>query len=388
MHNHDYNKDGFLIGKTMILTRIDLENIEQQTLAPYATINKLSQGRIYQETQDPYRLDFQRDRDRIIHSHAFRRLKDKTQVFVAHYGDHYRNRLTHSLEVAQLSRDIARNLGVNEDLCETIALAHDLGHTPFGHAGELTFANILKKFNDTFEHNEQSKRIVTILEKKNPNYLGLNLTKEVLDGLAKHQTIYDQQGLIVQGSLSIEAQIVNICDEIAYHNHDIDDSIRAGILKIEDLMQIELFKQAYQNISATTPNHLITRMSVSALIKIMVNDLYQETEKHILQENIKSLKDVHQSKTMLVSFSKEMKEKIMPLQKLLNNNFYHHPKVRKQSERGQKIIEFLFDLYLSHPPLELTKMSHDKNEPLHITIKDYIAGMTDAFAEKQFQDNP
>ncbi len=368
----------------MIITREILEEKEHINLRAYAIKNSGSKGRKYYQEKDPYRLDFQRDRDRVIHSMAFRRLKDKTQVFVSHYGDHYRNRLSHTLEVAGFSRDLARNLGVNEDLAETIALAHDLGHTPFGHAGEEKLDTIMRKFRLRFEHNEQSKRIVSILEKRYPDFPGLNLSYEVLDGISKHSTSYDQMDTDIKYGLSIEAGIVNICDEITYLSHDVDDAIRSGVLSISEFACMDIFKES--NMGTVYEQYMGDEKyfirCINNVTKMMMQDCYKQTLSNINQLGIKTVEDVYNTKQSIVSLSKEMEDLVTPLRDVLYNKFYFSDKVRKQSKRGQKIVEFLFNLYISHPTSEMESSS----EPLHIVVKDYIAGMTDAFALKIFND--
>ena len=239
-----------------IRTRKQLEKLEKTYLAPYAATTAASSGRQYKESLSFNRLAFQVDRDRIIHSRSFRRLKDKTQVFLAHHGDHFRTRLTHTLEVAQLSRDLARSLGVNEDLAESIALAHDLGHPPFGHAGEETMNEIMKQFGQNFEHNQQSKRIVTILERGYPDFPGLNLSREVIEGLMKHQTSYDQSQKKLTPT-TLEAQIVDLADELTYQAHDTDDGLRANLINLKSLQKLVLIAETLVFIEKNTDPFLL-----------------------------------------------------------------------------------------------------------------------------------
>ncbi|QQR83354.1 dNTP triphosphohydrolase [Candidatus Peregrinibacteria bacterium] len=260
----------------MLIKRAEIEKREAQYLAPHAVKSSESRGREYAEQEDEFRTCFQRDRDRIIHSKAFRRLRGKTQVFIAGYGDHYRSRLAHSMEVAQLSRDIARALGLNEDLAETIALAHDLGHTPFGHAGQDALHELMLPYGERFEHNEQSRRIVEFLEEKKVDYRGLNVTFEVKDGLLKHRTTYDQPLITDTLMPSLEAQVVNLADEIAYQNHDIDDVFRSGILTLGDFEPLAIWQRAKQTVDLTLSEPYLIRAMVSSLIQWMVNDLIQE----------------------------------------------------------------------------------------------------------------
>ena len=253
----------------MIIYKRELEKREAKLLAPYAVLSSKSSGRKRRGKKDPTRTEFQRDRDRIIHSKPFRRLSGKTQVFVATYGDHFRDRLTHTLEVAQVARDIARNLALNEDLCEAVALAHDLGHTPFGHAGEYTMNEIMRGLGNHFEHNEQSKRIVEVLE-------DLNLTHEVLAGLAKHQTLYDQRMKKITGK-TLEAQVVDIADEIAYHNHDLDDGLRSELFTFKHVGRLALWKDALAEVRKLYGRNLdsddLRRKVVSRIISLMIDDV-------------------------------------------------------------------------------------------------------------------
>jgi len=379
----------------MILTREQLEDIEKKTLAPYATLNKNSKGRPTPEDPDLYRLPFQRDRDRIIHSKAFRRLKDKTQVFISGSGDHFRNRLTHTMEVAQISRDIARTLGLNEDLAETIALAHDIGHTPFGHAGETALNEILKDFGLGFEHNEQSKRTVEILEHPYPNSPGLNLTKETIDGLIKHQSPYDNATKTFNFLPSLEAQVVNLADEIAYTSHDIDDGLRSNIITREQLEKLELWQNSSKlsciKYKVKNAHNLSRDRIISQLIGILINDLYQFTEQSIQKNRIDSIETVHNFEGNIVQFSKEMHKKIKPLREFLYNDLYLSEQVSYAMAKGQKMIKELFHYYLENTNKlpEHFQKEIPKNPSKHnklIVVKDYIAGMTDVYAKEEWKN--
>lgn len=375
--------------------RKKLELDEKKRLARYAVKSISSKGRKYAEKNEEYRLCFQKDRDRIIHSKAFRRLNGKTQVFVEHYGDHFRTRLTHTLEVAQISRDISRTLGLNEDLAESIALAHDLGHTPFGHAGEFALDACLRPFRLHFEHNEQSKRIVEELEELYPNFSGLNLSFEVLQGLMKHKTSWDhplvndkstREGFI---SPSLEAQVVNLADEIAYHNHDIDDGLRSRILEWKDVESLDLFHEASLKVKARygiiKNNHVRRARVVSKMISLMVNDLCETTEKKIQMLDIQTLGDVYITKDQVVSFSQEMLRKIGSCKQFLTKKLYFHPMVFEAGEKGRNIIQALFGEYQKNPKFlpekfqKKIRQGHRKEE----IIRDYIAGMTDRFVIKR-----
>lgn len=358
-----------------LITREEMEAFEKKYLAPYAIFNSESKGREYAEEKDAYRLDFQRDRDRVLHSKAFRRLKGKTQVFVSHYGDHFRSRLTHSLEVAQISRALARGLRANEDLTECIAIAHDLGHTPFGHAGEEAMNELMHRFGHEFEHNAQSRRIVEKLEKKSPNYPGLNLTHEACEGLWKHRTPYDRHHHKLSEQPFLEAQIVDLADEIAFQNHDIDDGLRSGLIDLGELNKIELWQEATKNIPATLAEDYYISAGVSALIKIMIHDVFFETSNKIEKLDPKSANDIRNHTGRVASFSEKIIEQNHHLRHFLMNRFYKNSLVASQCERGAHIIKRLFFFYLDN--LDQLPEGFEKNE---IGIKDFIAGMTDNFA--------
>jgi dGTPase len=361
----------------MIISREILEQREQELLAPYAVKSAESRGREMKEPEDPYRTCFQRDRDRIIHAKAFRRLRGKTQVFVASYGDHYRSRMTHSMEVAQISRDVARMLGLNEDLAETIALAHDLGHTPFAHAGQEAMHEIMKTFGSRFEHNEQSRRVVDFLEEKHPGHRGLNLSFEVRDGLLKHRTTFDVPEPGDTLMPSIEAQIVNIADEIAYQNHDIDDALRSEILTLKDFKGIALVEEAQKT----------DKLLISGLMGLMIEDLARHTEKQIAKHKITSVAQVYQTPAYLGCFSPEMEKKGDELKAFLYKNFYQSPGVSEYNKKGQEVIHVLFDKLYKNPKLLPEKLQEvEGGEPLHMIVKDYIAGMTDNFALELYEE--
>ncbi|MFA5855666.1 MAG: deoxyguanosinetriphosphate triphosphohydrolase [Candidatus Gracilibacteria bacterium] len=355
----------------MILTPYHLAKNEATALKPYAVLSMYCRGRKIPEPEDKNRLPFQVDRDRIIHSKAFRRLKDKTQVFVAHHGDHYRTRLTHTLEVAQVSRDLARMLGLNEDLAETIALAHDLGHTPFGHAGEEALNNCLLQFGMTFEHNEQSKRIVTELEHAYPAWNGLNLNAEVLEGLMKHETHWDKPQNESAVRPSLEAQIVNIADEIAYQNHDTDDGLRSGLFTEEDLQSLHLWQaatRAVQSLYGTIedPRIRIAR-TVSKMIGFMIVDTAEETSRRLALYRIATTEDVYICPDKLVAFSEEISEANHQLKDFLMSRLYLSPEVQENLNRGRTTIKTIFEKLIAE----------GKTPP---EARDYLAGMTDPFA--------
>lgn len=371
----------------MLQSQTKLFENEAQILAPYALKSSESKGRKHPEMEDPYRTPFQRDRDRVIHSKAFRRLSGKTQVFLSSYGDHYRSRLTHSMEVAQVSRDIARALGLNEDLCEVIALAHDLGHTPFGHAGEEAMSEMMGKFNDVFEHNEQSRRIVERLEVKSEEYAGLNLSFEVIEGMMKHRKFHDDGKTLVVHSL--EAQVVDLADAIAYHHHDLDDGLRAGILQYDDLAEkIDLWKQAMEDLSFSDLGEDLFRHTViNRVISLLIHDVIEQTEKNIREYNIEEplTQETHR---ILVQFSEKVQKRVDQLSEFLGDHFYMHEKVSGQALHGQKIIKTLFELYSQQERLlPLPIREQFETEKRHIVIKDYIAGMTDEYAIGKYEEH-
>lgn len=362
--------------------RETLEQTEEKILAPYACFAGRSRGRVYEETPDVQRTCFARDRDRIIHSHAFRRLKGKTQVFVAHHGDHFRNRLTHTMEVAQLARDFSRNLRINEDLAEAIALAHDLGHTPFGHAGQQAMRELLHRFGYFFEHNQQSRRIVELLEQRHPEHRGLNVSWEVRDGLLKHRkSDYEKtEAISVYGSL--EAQIVDISDQIAYQNHDIDDGIRAGIFQLKDLEKLDIWKRASANVSQYDSERLQVSGIISSLVKVMAFDLLRETERRLQNLAPTTADDIRNAPESMAAFSQEIEMENDSLRHFLYSRFYRQPEVLSQSERGQQTIKRIFFFLLDnlqHIPKSLQFLLEQGEKP-EIVIKDFIAGMTDDYA--------
>ncbi|MDO8462356.1 MAG: deoxyguanosinetriphosphate triphosphohydrolase [Deltaproteobacteria bacterium] len=372
-----------------MMTRKEYEAKEQEYLAPYAMKSVDSEGRDFKEEEHPYRTAFQRDRDRIIHSNAFRRLEYKTQVFVYHEGDHYRTRLTHSLEGAQIARTIARAVRLNEDLSEAIILAHDLGHTPFGHSGEEVM-NRLMKDRGGYEHNRQSLRIVTFLEDRYANFPGLNLTFEVREGLAKHRSEYDSpdmKNLHKKGNPTLEAQIVNLADEIAYCNHDLDDGLRSGLITLEQLREVELWQEHFEKTQKEERlGKIAIRQTVRAVIDTYVTDLVTETEKNITSFKIGTLEEVRKTKEKVVSFSKEMDLKNKQLKRFLYANMYKHPHVKKMAEQAERVIADLFAYYLKKKealPSEIQEKI--KKEGPELVVCDYIAGMTDRFALNEHQ---
>lgn len=371
-------------------SRETYEKHEKEMLAPYAQLSSTSLGREYPEDKCPFRTCFYRDLGRIVHSTAFRLLEYKTQVFVNHEGDYYRTRLTHTIEVSQISRGLARILRVNEDLAHTIALAHDLGHPPFGHPGEVAL-NALMKADGGFEHNMQGYRVVTEIEERYPDFPGLNLSYEVLEGILKHETHYDKphttEGFKDVGFPTIESQIVNLADEIAFMNHDLDDGIHWGMLTIESLKDVPLWDETYKEVrkelSSTTPR-IIRIHTISSLINKLITDLQAETLKRICNNGIKTLEDIRKKGENIVSFSDKMKSKTDDAKNFLLENVYHHEKVVKMAEKGGKIIEDLFNHYFKNPASLPDKyFQRFKADGSKRHICDYIAGMTDRFALNQ-----
>lgn len=375
----------------MILRKIELEILEHRELASYALKSRHTVGREFPEKADTTRTEFQRDRDRIIHSKAFRRLSGKTQVFVATYGDHFRDRLSHTLEVAQVARDMARSLRLNEDLCEAIALAHDLGHTPFGHAGEATLNSIMRQFGRHFEHNEQSKRICEVLEKQFPNFDGLNLTWEVRQGLAKHQTLYDQRTRRITGK-SLEAQVVDKADEIAYHNHDLDDGLRSGLFSLRDVERLILWHEAAKAVRkkyGTISDPAVSRLRcVSALMSLMILNVTENAAKNLKICRVQSLRDVYGQTRDIIGFSRNFEKNMDELRKFLWKRMYQSPRVLRHSKRGQRILERLFWKLYKNQKLMPKRFCEriDAPDPLEVVVKDFVAGCTDVYAEALLSD--
>lgn len=369
----------------------ELQKAEELYLAPYAMKSSASAGRLYREKKDDFRVAFQRDRDRIIHCKAFRRLQAKTQVFVSGSGDHYRDRLTHTIEVTQIARDIARTLALNEDLSEAIALAHDLGHPPFGHGGEAALDEVMKGFNLHFEHNEQSHRIISRLEKIYPNFDGLNLTKEVVDGLLKHSQSHYLACLSFKASPHLESQVADMSDEIAYINHDIDDGIRARILTSKQMEKFALWRKAKNRVlqkygADFAPDRFKSRI-ISCMISMMIHDLCAATDNNIRNLKIKNIDDVRKYNGKIVAFSLEIRRELDSLHGFLMKNFYEDPQIERQINRGKTIVKNLFLYYFNKPeklPL-LFRQSIKNGETIEIVIKDYIAGMTDRYAEETWK---
>ena len=370
-------------------------------IASYAATEATSLGRQYPEPAPSYRTEYQRDRDRIIHSTGFRRLEYKTQVFVNHEGDLYRTRLTHSIEVAQIARSIARTLGLNEDLTEAIALAHDLGHTPFGHAGQDALNACMQPFGG-FEHNLQSLRVVDHLETKYAEFQGLNLTFETREGVLKHCALKNAKALgevgqrfIDKTQPSLEAQLTNIADQVAYNNHDIDDGIRSGLISIEQLREVGLFADYYDQVKWKYPD-LDDNKSVHETIRQMiggqVTDLIQTSEQHIVASGVVTIDDVRMQSDTLVRFSEDMFAQSRLMKKFLRENLYFHHQVYRMTRKAQQIIEALFEAFITDSKLlppehqayaaEARKKQNESDYAR--VVADYVAGMTDRFAIKEY----
>jgi dGTPase len=366
--------------------------VPEQQLAPYA-VSISERGRKVAEPAPAGRSEFQRDRDRIIHSGAFRRLEYKTQVFVNHEGDLFRTRLTHSIEVAQIGRSIARRLRLNEDLVEAIALAHDLGHTPFGHAGQEALNTCMKDFGG-FEHNLQSLRVVDVLEERYAAFDGLNLCFETREGILKHCALQNAAQLgevgarfLNQQRPSLEAQLANLADEIAYNNHDVDDGLRSGLLTLEQLASVRLFAQHLDEVRDTYPNlaeRRVVHETVRRMINSLVTDLIEQTERNLQQYAPASVNDVRQAPA-LVAFSEQMYEKNRELKAVLRTHLYRHYRVMRMSSKAHRIISELFQAFMQAPRL-LPPQFAEQSEILGArAVADYIAGMTDRYAIREYR---
>lgn len=371
-------------------------------LVPYACNDTKSSGRRHEESHPTYRNEYQRDRDRIIHSAAFRRLEYKTQVFVNHEGDLFRTRLTHSLEVAQIARSIARELGLHEDLTEAIALAHDLGHTPFGHAGQTALNICMQNFGG-FEHNIQSLRVVDKLEQKYADFDGLNLTFETREGILKHCSIPNAKRLGDVGQRfldktmpSLEAQLTDFSDETAYNNHDIDDGIRYGLITINELLKVELFRTQYDIVNKKYPgldDKKLIHEIIRRMINVMVVDLIDTSRINITNSNLQTIDDVRNQDQRIMAFSDEMTAQKLELKQFLRINLYQHYRVHRMTKKAADVIKALFDAFMEdHKILPSEAAAHcqklkQKHGDIGIArgVSDYIAGMTDRYAIVEFE---
>ncbi len=379
--------------------------VRPSSVAVYATKPEASRGRLVPEPPSPTRTEYQRDRDRIIHSGAFRKLRNKTQVFIENEGDYYRTRLTHSLEVAQIARSVSRALGLDDDLAETIALAHDLGHTCFGHAGEEALAEAMQPYGG-FNHNEQTFRILTRLEKSYARFDGLNLTWETLEGVVKHNgpisdinamptlsafcTTWD---LEIHTFAGAEAQVAAIADDAAYNSHDIDDGYRSGLLRLEDISELPLFGPSFATIKARYPEADSERLmheTVREVIGLMVTDLLDSTRQRLRVLNPRSVADIRHAQQSVVGFSPDTAKQIEVIRQYLRENMYRHSKVNRVCAKARQIVKELFDTFMSEPQTLPNAWAEELSRETSATAKarliaDYIAGMTDRFAAQEHQ---
>lgn len=362
-------------------------------LAPYAAHPERSRGRQHPEAAPEGRNQFQRDRDRIIHSTAFRRLEYKTQVFVNHEGDLFRTRLTHSIEVAQIGRSIARNLGLHEDLVEAVALAHDLGHTPFGHAGQDALNDCMREHGG-FEHNLQSLRVVDLLEQRYAEFDGLNLTFEVREGILKHCSLPNARQLGAVGERflkkqqpSLEAQVANLADEIAYNNHDVDDGLRSGLITLEQLSQVTIFARHLAEVKARYPQiegRRLIHETVRRMINSQVQDLCAQTHSNITAANPSGIEGVRMAGP-LIAFSSGMQQQQLELKQFLRTHLYRHYRVNRMSSKARRIICELFGAFYEDPMLMPEEFQTRAKNELARAVADYIAGMTDRYAIREYR---
>jgi dGTPase len=373
-----------------LVKRHDLEELENNSLASYAVKSVDSRGRQHKEKEHPYRTRFQRDRDRVIHSSAFRRLEYKTQVFVYHEGDYYRTRLTHSMEVAQIARSICKSMQLNEDLAESIALSHDLGHPPFGHTGQKILNGLLKNHGG-FEHNKQGLRVVRLLEKRYPEFSGLNLTWELQEGISKHSTDTENPIMRVKGYNfpSLEAQVVDCADGIAYNAHDLDDGITSELLNLEQVRKLALWREnekgldlKYKNLDFKLKKYQIVRQIINDLI----SDFRKTTLKNLKASKIQSVDDVRCAKKRMAGFSALMSKKNGELKRFLHKNLYSHRKVKRMEFKSEMCLTGLFNAFTGNSALLPESVQRDgDNDSLQRRICDYISGMTDRYAISEYK---
>ncbi|MBU0682820.1 MAG: deoxyguanosinetriphosphate triphosphohydrolase [Candidatus Omnitrophota bacterium] len=373
-----------------ILSRTEIEKREYEWLAPYAMKSAETKGRQYKEKEHPYRSVYQRDRDRIVYSTAFRRLEYKTQVFVNHEGDYYRTRLTHTIEVAQIARTIARALRLNEELVEAIALAHDLGHTPFGHAGEDILASLMAKHGG-FDHNTHGLRVVDFLEKRYAAFNGLNLTQEVRRGIIRHASPFDKKRSgDIKGAQLLEIQVVDIADEIAYDNHDLDDGLKSGLLTEKDFEGIQMWEEAVTSVEKKNLNvdeEIRRSQIIRHLIDVQVTDIVDNALKQINKLRINSLGCLSKTNTKkIVIFSEKMECKRSSLKKNLKKKLYEHYRVVRMANKAARFLKSLFEIYCDNPK-QLQPQAFEKISTYgkYRAICDYLAGMTDRYALDQYK---
>ena len=377
----------------MLFTREMLLARERADLAPYATFSDVSRGRRFEEGESAYRTPYQKDRDRVLHTTAFRRLEYKTQVFVNYEGDYYRTRLTHTLEVAQVARSLAVALGLNETLAETVALAHDLGHPPFGHAGERIL-NGLMQGHGGFEHNRQSLRIVTRLEERYEGFPGLNLTWETLEGIVKHESIYDSPETQDMPEYeptwgpSLEAQVANVADETAYNAHDLDDGLRSGLITPRDLVGLAVWDRLCAQLGLD-PEHISERerrVLIRELLGWMIGDLISESDRRIEAAGIQTLEDVRRHGAPLIGHTQEARELLSDLKRFLFGRLYSNYRVVRQVHKADHFLSTLFGAYLKRPAmLPPGVQGREKQYGLERAVCDYLAGMTDRYAMEEYR---
>ncbi len=373
----------------MLVTRTDLEQREDQFLAPYGMRSSASRGRLYPEEEHPYRTAYQRDRDRIVHTTAFRRLEYKTQVFVYSEGDHYRNRLTHSIEVAQVGRTMARALGGNEDLTEAICLAHDLGHPPFGHVGEATLNDLMKNFGG-YDHQRQTYRILTELEQRYPEHPGLNVTYEVREGVVKHDTDYDvvdARNYWPEERGTLECQLSNLADEIAYNTSDMDDGLRSSILDPAAVLQLGIAQKVLgslgESLTVDLRNPMVRYRFIRRMVGMEVSDVITATEQNLTQAGVASLADLRALPTNVADYSLEFQQLNSELKQYLFKNFYRHYRVVRMASKAERTLRDLFHAYVQEPlqlPPEIQQRAQVHPGGRERVVCDYLAGMTDRYA--------
>ena len=366
-----------------------MEATERTTLAPFAQKSGDSRGRKYPEPSHAYRTEFQRDRARIIHSRAFRRLEYKTQVFLNGTGDHLRTRLTHSVEVASISRTISRALALNEDLVEAIALAHDLGHTPFGHSGEEVLAECMRDHGG-FEHNRQSLRVVELLENAYPDFAGLNLTFEVREGLQKHRAFYEPPALDEEKYKcpSLEAQIANLADEITYYSHDLDDAVDFEILESRQLEENLVWQRSHANVAGRYPDARepeLHKLIIRDIIDVQVRDVISNSSASIAAAGVASADEVRKQEEPLIRYSEDLLQANRALRKFLYANVYYHPRVAEVNRQACEMLRKVFESYVADPDrLGEAAAKRTEKEGLHRTVCDYVAGMTDRYLLEEY----
>ncbi|HUY28042.1 MAG TPA: deoxyguanosinetriphosphate triphosphohydrolase [Candidatus Binataceae bacterium] len=377
----------------MLRNRENLEEIEERTLAPYAMLSRNSRGRRVAEPAHPMRTVFQRDRDRVIHSAAFRRLEYKTQVFVNHEGDYYRTRLTHTLEAAQVTRTIAKALGLNGELAEAVALAHDLGHTPFGHAGERWLNELMLPYGG-FDHNAQSLRTVDWIEVRYPNFRGLNLSFEVREGIIKHSHFQDRpaaQEFDPSTYPCLEAQIVDLADEIAYLAHDVDDGLKSAMLTAEQLSHSALYADAAADARRASPDadaRVMRYQTVIRMIDAMSTDLMTHLSAELERARIQSVEDVRRAGMAIATFSPAMAARVDEMKQIMRDRLYRHYRVSRMTEKAGRVLARLFETYMAEPrqmPEHVLARVERDGEAVARVVADYIAGMTDRFALDEYR---